>query len=172
MPATVYESYPMRGCTNDIVVPEPPRIPGARNNCCWLEASLHALLSDPFVRYFVIDYGNKVNLAGSSDGAFPPPPLSGAFSLEEYSRGALYMRILYARYSLSSSLGQAAFDYQFDTLHAELRQSIRVVRLVRPGAAPLPPQPIDMMGDTAELVKVMLPCVRLFIALHWSGSAF
>ena len=170
-PSTAHESYPMRGCENDTIFLEPPFQPSARKNCCWIEVTLHALLSDPFLRYFVIDYGAKVNLAGSFESAFPSPPLSAALSAEDYTRGALYMRILHARYSLADTLGQESFNYQFDTLYADLRKSVDVSR---PSAAglPAPKENDDMMGVTAELLTVMLPCVRLFIALHWSGSAF
>jgi len=171
LPATAHQSYPMRGCANDTIIPKLPAKPGARNNCCWIETALHALLSDPFVRHFVIDYGTKINLVGGPDAAFAPPPPHPSFSFREYTRGALYMQILYARYSLADALGQAAFDYQFDTFYAQLRQSVRVVRAPAV-ASPLPVETVNMMGDTAELVQVMLPCVRLFIAFHWSGSAF
>ena len=165
LPDTVHQSYVIRGSSND--VPDPPLVPGARSNCCWIEAAQHALLSDPFLRYFIVDYGHKVSLAGGSDAAFPSPPISDAYKLQEYTRGALYMAILYSRYSLASRLDQDAFDRQFDTLHAQLRQSARVVRPPpgRDGA-------VNMMGDAVELVRVMLPCLRFFIAVHWSGSAF
>lgn len=170
-PSTAHESYPTRGCENDTIFLEPPLKPSARKNCCWIEVALHALLSDPFLRYFVIDYGAKVNLAGSFESAFPSPLLSAAFSDVDYTCGALYMRILHARYSLADTLGQESFNYQFETLYADLRKSVRVSR---PSAQGLPPpkENDDMMGIAADLLKIMLPRVRLFIALHWSGSAF
>jgi len=147
-PFTVSERYEVRGCSQGT--------DGARVNCCWIEGATHALLSDPFIRYFVIDYGAKVQLAGPR--AFTRPSSLPADREEHYDAGALFMRVLSARYLLAGKLGQAAFDVQVERIYRDIR--------IRFGVAG------DTMSDPEVLLGDALPGLRLFIALHWSGSSF
>ena len=147
-PFTVSERYEVRGCSQGTS--------GARVNCCWIEGATHALLSDPFIRYFVIDYGAKVQLAGPR--AFTRPSSLPADREEHYDAGALFMRVLSARYLLAGKLGQAAFDVQVERIYRDIR-----ARFGEPGIS---------MGDPGFLLATAMTGLRLFIALHWSGSSF
>lgn len=123
----------------------------ARHNCCWIETSFHILLADPYIRYFAADQGAKSSIAHYVRRSVP------ATIQKKYDQGCLVMDILALRYGHRSGKDQTIFDDLMTVLFRDLR-------------AMFPSEQVaNGMGEVGALVSLLLPAVRCFIALHWSG---
>lgn len=127
---------------------------GSRINCCWIEATLHFLLADPFIRYFAANWKTKREL--KDDGRFR---VRDNFASVRYKQGYLMMDILALRYKYRDGIMQDAFDDMMTAMFAELREMF-------PNGARE-----DGMNDITTLITVALPALRFVLALHSSGNA-
>lgn len=127
---------------------------GSRYNCCWIEATLHFLLADPFIRYFAANWKTKRELKDA--GRFK---VRGDFDNLRYRQGYLVMDILALRYKHKEGIMQSAFDDIMTVMYSELRDLF-----------PLGKRD-DGMNDISTLIVVALPALRFVLALHSSGHA-
>jgi hypothetical protein len=117
---------------------------------------MHFLLADPYIRYFAADWAVKGMLKHDLRRLVPTSLLK-----KRYTIGCLVMDILARRYRKRNDSDQSIFDDHMKLYFAELREKVHIEYDgygFRRG-----------MGDISTLMNAVLPALRFFIALQWSG---
>ncbi len=168
---TVDAPYELRGISTGASVAE------ARFFCCWIEASTHALLVDPYLRWFLEDYNNRFELSGTKWICANPFAAAADPLHLRYEDGVQVMAYFAARLRHDVALEwtwNATMDDEkkaqkdFDDAMEPLLQTFRAY-FSPPGSA------LDLgnnMGDVGSALTRLLPGVRLFVAYNWSGNEF
>ncbi len=164
--STTEDDYEFRGASLGKKVP----VMQARYYCCWIEGATHALLGDPYLRWFVEDYNVRKALSKTAWICENPFGDDQKELADRYTDGVAAMAYLAARLRLyrpvewfaSLEEGQADFDDSVEPLLAAFRLEFRD----NDAAA------ADNMGDPAMLLLRLLPALRLFVAYNWSGNEF
>lgn len=149
----------------------------ARWNCCWLEVSIHTLLSDPYIRYFVNDYWRRNPDAPKHFKALvSSTQLVDPNLQKEYIRGKTLMEVLVSRLyqqidlkfiSKLSAQQQVTFDNEITNDLTKLRdQDIGFGELDKGSDDRNEPN----MGDPGDFMLLALPALSLFIQYNWSGN--
>lgn len=130
-------------------------VPGqARRNCCWIEASMHLLMRDPYISYFVLDYTRRRETNQIAEKTALPS--------REYTGGAILMRVLWMRYKMRDAPA-LTYDNVIEPYYYELRNHFDSPNWKQG----------DGMGELDQFLTFQaLPSLRTFIAFYWSGSVF
>ncbi len=151
--------------------PPPPLHP--RWYCCWIEASTHALLIDPYLRWFLEDYNLRFQMSGTKwirQNEFDK--IQDALLHRRYKNGVQSMSYLAARLRNDLPVSVFASDQQqkeaqdlfsksMDPFLVEFRKHFHDSENDKTNE-----------GEISNLLVSMLPGMRLFIACNWSGNEF
>lgn len=123
---------------------------GPRKNCCWIEVSMHAILSEPFLRYFILDSQRKEKYVVLPSNV-----------TKEYACGAKLCQYLYWRWT-ESNIDQEEWDHAHDRMMAAIRVDF----------ATLANDDVNGLGSGPELVVSMMTCIRVYIASVYKDQLF
>jgi len=161
-------------------------------NSCWIDAVLHVLLVDPYIRYMVSQYSaDSLYQAGTTASHLlidtltlrlaanrrPRPPPMEIFDAE--ARFSSSMAPLLVRLRGHASFQQAD---QWDELETrddynnKLNQRKAIIErnrlLLAEEKLPVPPIPADNMGDAAHFFMKCLEAIDDFVRLNLRASLF
>jgi hypothetical protein len=150
----------------------------ARWFCCWIEAAMHALLVNPYLRWFVQDYKERwVLTEGRSETEWivkNPFDASKQKDLHErYTHGVAAMAYLSARLRLDVPLDWTATNAEIKQSQVDFDNAILpMLKQFRAAFKDNDRYEKDNRGDPAKLLQMVMPGLWLFIACNWSGNEF
>lgn len=154
-PSTNSSDYSVRGIANA------PDLTHPLHYCCWIEASMHVLLRDPCIQYFVKDFSEK------DSRSFPLERTDKPDEAKLYTLGSIAMQILSCRLR-SDSMYLPIYRNRMTELYAEFRANA----VIKSSSASSSVNAEDMCGDAAAAISVVLDALRCYIAFNWQGSLF